>query len=382
MGKLILIFSAIALAFASCESPGYKIEGTFVQDTHEGKAIYLYWMNLDSLYAKGPVLLDSAVVKDGAYQFRGQVAESPAMGVLTSERFENAQQGRIGNFVMVPVILEQNHISRITIDSSAVVASGTGINAEFDNVHSLTNQLMSTMHSVRSYYGTDEALLTEDQKDKIEEMDRLQRELQTATFEFIKANISNPAGKYMFVDSGNMLEKNQILELLSLCDSVFVANDPTLAVQKNYLAYQSMLNEKFVGKSIVGAGLQSMGGKRVNLSDYTGKNKVVLIDFWASWCNPCLAEIPHLKNAYNAYKDSGFEIVGISIDETAEAAQAAIDAFDLDWIQLHDAEQEASVTYGVESIPFSLLVDRDGIITNVNLRGKELKSALEVFFNK
>ncbi len=121
--------------------------------------------------------------------------------------------------------------------------------------------------------------------------------------------------------------------------------------------------------------LKTAEGKTINLSDYRGK--VVMIDFWASWCGPCRAENPSNVRLYNKYKSKGFEILGVSVDDNREKWLKAVEADGLTWPQVLDAEDQAAIDYGVNAIPHTVLVGRDGRIIAVGLRGPELEAKLK-----
>ena len=111
------------------------------------------------------------------------------------------------------------------------------------------------------------------------------------------------------------------------------------------------------------------------MSDYAGKGKVVLVDFWASWCGPCRQEMPNVVKVYNQYKDKGFEIVGVSLDQTEEAWKKGIADLGITWPQMSDLKYwqcEAAAIYGVNAIPHTVLIDKDGTIIERNLRGEKL----------
>lgn len=104
-----------------------------------------------------------------------------------------------------------------------------------------------------------------------------------------------------------------------------------------------------------------------------------MIDFWASWCGPCRKEMPNVVEAYKAFKDKGFGIVGISLDENADKWKEAITALNITWPQMSDLQgwnNAGAKLYGVNSIPATVLVDQEGTIVARNLRGDAIKSKL------
>src|SRR5690554_350309 len=124
-------------------------------------------------------------------------------------------------------------------------------------------------------------------------------------------------------------------------------------------------------------------GDTLKLSDYRGK--VVLIDFWASWCGPCRRENPNVVNVYNKYKDKGFEVFSVSLDRTMDAWVKAIEQDNLTWeghvSDLKFWQSEAAKAYGVSSIPFTVLIDEEGKIIGTNIRGPQLEIALKEIFD-
>ena len=123
--------------------------------------------------------------------------------------------------------------------------------------------------------------------------------------------------------------------------------------------------------------LPMANGKDLALSSFRGK--VVLIDFWASWCGPCRKELPNVKRCYEKYKSKGFEIYGVSLDKERDAWIEAISEEGLTWPQVSDLkfwQSEAVAIYAIESIPFTVLIGKDGKILATDLRGADLDKKL------
>ena len=140
-----------------------------------------------------------------------------------------------------------------------------------------------------------------------------------------------------------------------------------------------------IGKKAPGFTQNDPDGNPVSLSDFQGK--YVLLDFWASWCGPCRQENPNLVKAYAAYKDKGFEILGVSLDnkDGKEAWVNAIEKDGLTWTQVSDLNSwnnEVARSYGVRAVPQSYLIDPQGVIVAQNLRGETLEETLEEIFGE
>ena len=130
------------------------------------------------------------------------------------------------------------------------------------------------------------------------------------------------------------------------------------------------------GSEIPNITLADKNGKNFSLSSLRGN--VVLLDFWASWCGPCRAEIPTIKQAYTRFHDKGFDVYSVSIDKTKDAWLQAINVMNMPWAaNVFDANQEYAAMFGVSAIPFTILLDQNGKIIAKNVRGAALEQYLE-----
>ncbi len=141
------------------------------------------------------------------------------------------------------------------------------------------------------------------------------------------------------------------------------------------LAAATGINSKFVD-----LGLPGPQGQTVWVGDYVGQNKLVLIDFWASWCGPCIRELPNVVKAYERFHDKGLEIVGVSLDKDKASWLAAIEQTGQKWPQMSDLKGwdcAGAQIYGIQSIPANVLIDDHGKIVARDLRGDALLKEIE-----
>ncbi len=120
-----------------------------------------------------------------------------------------------------------------------------------------------------------------------------------------------------------------------------------------------------------------LDGSELDWSSYRGK--VVLVDFWATWCGPCRAEVPNILNMYRAYHEKGFEVIGISLDTNAKQAEAYLKQMNIPWATMFSkdkSEHPMAVHYGVTGIPLAILVDRDGTVISMQAQGQNLSNLL------
>lgn len=201
--------------------------------------------------------------------------------------------------------------------------------------------------------------------------------------------ISNYAGSAALIVAVNAIDQKQEWanydKVVTLLGKSF-GESPTV---KNLQAHVANIKKEKAATAFLEPGnkvkdivMNNTEGKEIKLSDLEGK--VVLIDFWASWCRPCRAENPNVIKLYNQYKEEGFDVFSVSLDANLTAWKKAIADDGLIWpshvSDLKKWNNAAAKTYGVKSIPYTVLIDREGKVIGTNLRGVALENQLKTIF--
>ncbi len=188
-------------------------------------------------------------------------------------------------------------------------------------------------------------------------------------------------GMLNILQSGQMIDKDQYFDVFLHTAERLEEEWPNYSHTRDFLEMVNAMKITSIGQVAPEISLPDPDGKIVPLSSLRGQ--YVLVDFWAKWCGPCRRENPNIVRAYNAYKDKGFTVYGVSLDRTKDDWLQGIREDGLTWTHVSDLkfwQSEAAKTYNITAIPFSLLLDPEGKIIAKNLRGAALDHKLEEIF--
>lgn len=185
---------------------------------------------------------------------------------------------------------------------------------------------------------------------------------------------NKPSENLAFIALLCVNQSNITTDEIAILEKHFAAQKDQGAISKGFFEKAELVKKTAIGAQLLDFVLQDKSGKEHALSEYVGKGKYVLLEFWASWCGPCRADIPHLKEAFDAYNPKGFEVVSVSLDEKKEDWLIAVGEEKLNgtWPQLIENNafnSELTKQYRIRGIPSCLLFDPSGKLVSRNMRG-------------
>jgi thiol-disulfide isomerase/thioredoxin len=370
MRKVLFIALASVLLAACGGKDSYRIKGT-VDGIGDSTLLTLCLIDYDGLTP-----LDSFVVKNGKFSFKGQI-DGAQMAVVMYETEESLNGCQF--------FLEPGNISiKMNAETGEQHLSGTPNNEVFqqfyDDTEAFNDEAFELSDKIRITVASQG-----DASDLYEQMGDLQDRFKAVMAKSILDNADMAYAYHQLMDNYTLFEPDEVMEMLE-------ALAPTFGQDLAFNQLTASINSQLVtslGHPFIDFETKILDKKykfegSAKLSDYIGKNKVVLLDFWASWCAPCMNEVPNLKAAYNKFKSKGFEIVSVSVDDETDAWIKAVKDNGMNWVQLwngvEDLENSAAFKYSITAIPTTFLIDADGTIIGRNLRDGELADALEDYF--
>lgn len=353
MKKILFATTMLCAGLSVSAQSNYVINGT-TDKAKDGQTVYL------ALAETGWTPIDSTTVAEGKFTFKGS-QQKPC--------FASIGIGRSGT----NVILESGNTSVFIGETPSV--GGTSMNDKFQTYQNKLRVFNPQYKALGAEYKT----IQKEDKAKMEafeaKYEALQKQEDAVQKECIMANTDNIIGAFYLAKAERNLTSDEIDQIVAKASPEFKTNGYTQRV----INHQTAVKRGNIGVRFTDITLKDIKGQEISLSDYVGKGKYVLIDFWASWCGPCRKEMPAVKAAYEKFASKGFEIVGISLDSNQSAWEKGTESLGITWPQMSDLKGwkcEGAALYGVNSIPATLLVDPNGIIIGKNLRGEEIDKKL------
>lgn len=346
MSRLLTsLFAAVGiLSCSAATSNNYNVKVSFTPDED---GLLLYMVNYDD-----GAKIDSAIVADGVAEMSGYT-ESPLMAQLVLDG------NRAGSFILEPgnVVVDTNNRS---------------INAEGE-YNRRWDTFNATLRNIAQEYQT---IYESAEADKEARLAQLEKRYNSVSDSMFRANSDNIIGYRLFLDKAYELTPSQF-------ETALVEN-PAMA---NYARVKKLRTSKAneaatsVGNKFKDFAVQH-GDSVQRLSDYVGRGNWTLVDFWASWCGPCIRETETLKQLYSKYSGKGLDFLGVAVWDEPDNTRKAIQDHALPWPMIIDAQTIPTDLYGIAGIPCIILFDPEGNIVSRGKQGQDLVDDVNAAMSK
>ena len=338
-----IIFSALAmLMFVACnQAPkGYTIGGTLATDEFDGKWVYL----AESVRKMASEVMDSAQIVDGKFEMKGEVSEPQMLVVVVTDAERKMVEQGVGAYF----ILENGNIIMNVDTAYAMTVTGTDFNRAYAEYDSIIMSFDERCKVIAEGEGTN--------AEKFEAITAERNSYKNTIKSLVLPYVGTQPALKMVKDIKHLFSNEELAELLP----ADIAKART--AEQPYMA---------VGSYITDEATPNVDGDTIRWMDVISQHDYTLIDFWASWCGPCMRSMPGLKELYAEHSGEHFEIIGISLDKDRERWLGAIESKALNWVQLTNLmfwDEPMVKRFDIPFIPSTMLVNREGeiIIRNPN----------------
>jgi|694.fasta_scaffold31461_6 thiol-disulfide isomerase/thioredoxin len=370
MKKITLLLLIIVTLFvSSCDKFGnnFKLNGV-LKGIPEGSKVLLF----DRDYATAKVdTIALGVMKDGKFELKGKLKRADVY-YLAIEGMEQAKQ----------IILEKTDmvLTEDSLNPGVINIKGSPGQEDFNKMQMVIYNIEMGQQSL--YPAMEQAQMTSDTR-AIDSLGKLYEMGFNAIEEEIKLNAKkNPKSiisPLLILNYAYMLDPKVYKPIFDGLDETVKKTQGGIMLKEKL----DILEKTAVGKKAIDITATTPDGKSVSLMQMKGK--VTLIDFWASWCGPCRKENPNVLKVYNMFHDKGFNILGVSLDDKADAWKGAIMEDGLPWVHVSDLkgwQSKPAKDYAIQAIPQTILIDANGTILAKNLTSAELEAKLTQLLGK
>jgi len=364
MKKMIYLIVAVLMTGCSSE-PEFVVKGN-IQDSDSVTFM------LQKREAGKFITLDSALSRNGIFKMTGSV-QFPEMVQLVA----TGRQKRVSFYIENSEITISGNLDSL----SFAEVSGSKTQDEYQSFID-SNKPLSEKYS--NLYIEYQSARQENNTEKIAELEKeaeaIQNEMTQLEKDFVKNNPSSYVSPSILNSLSFEMEASDIEAAINAMDT----NVAKIPVVKDLMARAQVMKAVAIGQKAPDFTLNDVNGNPVSLSSKMG-TKLLLIDFWAGWCNPCRQENPNVVRVYKEFNKKGFDVFGVSLDRTKDEWVEAIAADKLTWTHVSDLEywnNAAAKLYAVNAIPANFLLDENGIIIARNLRGEDLYNKVKETLGK
>ncbi|MFT4031288.1 MAG: TlpA disulfide reductase family protein [Siphonobacter sp.] len=361
----------LLISTATFAQSSYTINGVVRNAAQIGDKVYLQMINDRGL----AVTVDSATIQKGAFHLAGTVLEGGGFYRLN-----------VGGAQLIILLLEGGETLQVEAEGGAQAGKVPTANVTGSKNMQYFQQLQASEVPFRAKMGKLETAYDAavEKKDKAAQQ-QIQQEGKKAQEEMVakvKAMIPEMGTSLVTLYATNFLNQDQDFEVFEQLADRFEKEKPNGRMYKAFIAtvrrVQTSKKGLVIGSPAPEINLPNPEKEIVSLSSLRGK--YVLIDFWAGWCGPCRRENPNVVRLYHQFKDKGFEVYGVSLDSDRKLWLEAIQKDSLTWTQVSDLkyfDSAAAMAYGIQYIPFTVLIDPKGNIIAKELRGEALEAKLK-----